>query len=97
MISAYQDTAIAHLRKVLDKHGLLETTFEKATDGQEQFVATFLCNGRQHEIEIYQDSGVMLSGKRLFEIYLKDEFGSPEVEISSFASRLDRYLEGSEW
>lgn len=94
--SSFQELAVRHLRTVLDKRGFT-TTFRQAASGERPLVATFVHGGKAHEIEIFEDSVVMTSGRQLFEIFLRDEFGSSEIEITSFTKRLDRYLQGGEW
>lgn len=97
MTSDYQRLAVTRLGAVLEKHGFENVNFEEVTNGLDRLVATFTWNGRVYEIEIYADAVVMLSGKQMFEIFLKEEFGTPEIEISSFAKRLHRYLGEGEW
>lgn len=93
----YQRLALTRLGAVLAEHGLDDTHFNVVTNGLEWLVAVFAWKGRAYEIEIYADSVVMLSGKQLFEIFMANEFGSAEIEIESFARRLDRFLREGEW
>lgn len=95
--SDYQRLAVTRLGAVLAEHGLEDTHFNVVTNGLEWLVAVFAWKGRAYEIEIYADSVVMLSGKQLFEIFMANEFGSAEIEIESFAKRLDRFLREGEW
>lgn len=57
----------------------------------------FFWQGQEHEIEIYHDTAVMLTGDRLYEVYLQKEFVDNETYASGFSARLDRYLSGGEW
>lgn len=92
-----QDACAARLAEVLTRNGYDEIRFEYRTDGVPRYAAGFEFQGKEHEIEVYEDGPVMTSGGQLFESYLPEEFESEEALLDGFSERLDRYLAGGEW
>lgn len=92
-----QDSYVERIREVLARHGYGDVPFEYLTNGLPRYVAEIDIQGKPHEIEVYETGPVMLSGKQLFEPYMREEFQSEEALREGFALRLDRYLGVGEW
>lgn len=93
----FQESCVSSIREVLARHGYGDVKFEYVTGDLPCYVAELEFQGNQHEIEVYEDGPVMLSGKQLFESYMPEEFESEEAFREGFAMRLDRYLGGGDW
>lgn len=93
----FQKSCVARIREVLARRGYGDVHFKYVANGLTYYVAEIDFQGRQHEIEVYEDGPVMHSGKYLFEPYMHAEFESEGALREGFATRLDRYLGGGDW
>jgi len=94
----FQKVAKKAIVDVLRERGIPQAFMEaEDADGKPWMSCVFQWSGREYEIEIFQDSVVMTSGKELFEPYMPREFSSADAQIIGFTTRLDRYLSGGDW
>ncbi len=93
----YQAACVERLLEVLRRNGYAEVRFEYRSDGLPRYVARFELQGKEHQIEVYDNGPVMTRGEQLFESYMPREYESEEALREGFAARLDRYLSGGEW
>lgn len=95
--NSFQQRAIERIGGILGEHHVRYSEFAPKVGGQVVFWTSFMFEGQEHVLAIFEGSINMQQGKNLYESYMPDEFKSAEDLIEGFAQRLDRYLGGGAW
>ncbi len=95
-LTPFQKTATTVFGEILHQHDIL-SPFDTKGEEQPTVWTSFNYGGRGYTLAVFPRDTNLREGPNLYECILQSEFRDEETLITSFANRLQRFLDGGPW